>query len=560
MTAPADLGSSLFGGRYAIGGVLGVGASASVYEAEDTGAAPGEGRVAVKILHPHLADRPPVRAAFLSEAARVQGLRHPNVVAVRGRGLHDAGGVPLAWIALDLVDGPSLADLVAGHGRLTVAEAGAVLEGTLAALGAAHALGLVHRDVNPRNILLAREADDPISASQVRVLDFGLADAVGGTTVGGDILLAGTQEAGTGVVGSAAYMSPEQARGLPITEAGDLYQAGAVLYFLLTGQQPYPRESARQVLAAHVSAPPPVPSALVSSASALDRVVTRAMAKEPSRRYPDAYGFRDAIRGALASARISGEGRHQATRVIEPAGPAWLPATPPASGRVVDAGTGRFPVPSVTAERSPAAALAVAGIAAVAVIAVATAILGGNRTVAGALAGVPPTETPAAATPTPSRNVQPSPGPSRPVLVEVPALYGTIGDARGELRAVGLRLGAVSRVDSPQPDGTIIEQSPDTGVQVAWGTVVKVKVASGTNTVPVVSGLGYDEAMAVLRAAGFTSRDVPAEGATVVDSMPAAGSRTPVGTAVALTWSGGAQATPGPGADTASPSPSRPGG
>jgi eukaryotic-like serine/threonine-protein kinase len=224
-------------------------------------------------------------------------------------------------------------------------------------------------------------------------------------------------------------------------------------------------------------------------------------------------------------------------------------------------GTGRSPIPTVTAERSPAAALAVAGIAAVAVIAVATAILGGNRTVAGALASVLPTQTPAAATPTPSPTVQPSPGPSRPVLVRVPALYGTVGDARGELRALGLRLGTVTRVDSPRPDGTILEQSPDSGVQVAWGTVVRVKVASGTNTVPVVAGLGYDEAMAALRAAGFTSADVPGDGATVVDSStPAAGTRAAVGTAVSLTWTGVAPATPVPGPDPGSPSPSGPGG
>ena len=183
-------------------------------------------RVAVKILHPHLADRPEVRAAFLEEASRAEGLHHQNIVAVRGCGLHDAGGVTLAWIALDLVEGTSLADLVARQGRLTVGEAATVMDGTLAALGAAHALGIVHRDVTPRNIMLTRkDADEAISAVQVRVLDFGLSDVAGGTTVGGDVLLTGGQDAGTTVVGSAAYMSPEQAQGRPITEAGDLYEA-----------------------------------------------------------------------------------------------------------------------------------------------------------------------------------------------------------------------------------------------------------------------------------------------------------------------------------------------
>ncbi len=590
MTAGTGAHNGLFGGRYAIGSVIGVGASASVYEAEDVRAAAESRRLALKILHPHLADRPEVRDAFLLEASRARGLQHPNVVAVHGCGLHDAGGVTLAWIALDLVEGPSLADWVAEHGRMTVPEAAAVALGTLAALGTAHQLGIVHRDVTPRNIMLARRTDEPIAAYQVRVLDFGLADAAGATTVGGDVLLAGNDGSGATVVGSAHYMSPEQTQGLPIAATGDLYQTGAVLHFLLTARPPYPRDTLEQVLTAQVAAPPPVPSALVPSASPLDRVVTKAMAKEPSRRYPDAYSFGVAVRGALASLALSGHG-YQPTMVMGAApsrpvtssarmpdaasttprqsgagsspvtagssnptptrGPTRAPSGPPSSARVPP----RPSLPSVQEpERGPAAGLAIAGIAVVAVLAVASAIMG-NQSAAAPLPGV---TSPASLVPSPVASPSPSPSPANPVLVTVPTLHGTLADVHDELRRMGLRLGRVTRIDSAAVAGQILEQSPDAGLQVAWGSVVKVDVASGFNSVPAVAELSYDQAVSALRGSGFRCTDAPQPIATILGTTPAAGTRAQVDTPVALVWSDSVAPSPTP--ESPSPGPSEPGG
>lgn len=383
----ALLDHALFGGRYVLGDLLGVGGTASVFAAEDIGADPtpsedrpvmpaGEhappsalrspdtssppGRpVALKILHPHLSADAASRDAFLAEARAAQELRHPNIAAVRASGVQEAAGVVLAWIALDLVDGGSVGERVESTGPLPPSEAAAVLDGVLAALAVAHGVRLVHRDVSPANVLLhGARPGEALRAEHVRLVDFGLADAAGRTAVGRGVLRAGEDtlrdgpgpdgsavtvvlgaaqgrtvaaagagiragggEAGAArtVVGNPQFMSPEQAQGRPVRPAGDLYQAGALLYYLLTGRPPYPRGTAAQVLDAHVSAPPPVPSALVPGARVFDRVVTRAMHKTPVRRFRDA----GEMRAALAEA-------------VERMGPAGGVA--PGSGGAADAG------------------------------------------------------------------------------------------------------------------------------------------------------------------------------------------------------------------------------
>ncbi|WP_411701256.1 serine/threonine-protein kinase, partial [Conyzicola sp.] len=311
-----DLPATLIDGRYRLGELLGVGGSASVFAADDLAdlddAGQPSSRVALKMLHPHLCETEASRDAFLREARQAQALRHPNIVAVRAYGLHDTGGVTMAWIALDLVDGESVGELVAARGRLDVTDAATVLDGVLAGLAVAHAAGLVHRDISPANVLITAH-DGELLASHVLLVDFGLADVTGRTAVGRDVLLAEsvgdsvTDATATdiGVIGNAAFMSPEQAQGKPVRAAGDLYQAGALLYFLLTGRVPYPRDTTAQVLEAHVSAPPPVPSVLAPAARPLDRVVTRAMTKTPARRFRHAAEFRAAIATAVEAVALA---------------------------------------------------------------------------------------------------------------------------------------------------------------------------------------------------------------------------------------------------------------
>lgn len=295
MTSPlgdrtADLPGDLLGGRFRLGDLLGVGGSASVFEAVDVDD-PASGPVAVKLLHPHLCDSPEARADFLREAEVARTVRHENLTRVHAAGVHEAAGVWTPWLAVELVAGGSVAERVRERGPLDVLESVAVTRGVLAALGALHAAGYVHRDVTPGNVLLAgpRSAapvGGVLTAADVRLADFGTADA------SGRVALA---RAGGGVVGTAAFISPEQAAGLPVRAAADLYQAGALLYFMLTGQPPFPRATPAQVVDAHLSAPPPVPSALARDARPLDRIVTRAMTKTPARRFRDAEEFSVAL-------------------------------------------------------------------------------------------------------------------------------------------------------------------------------------------------------------------------------------------------------------------------
>lgn len=314
-------------GRYRLGELLGSGGSASVFAAVDIGT--GD-RVALKILHPHLSGEPAARTAFLEVARRTQTLRHANIAAVLETGVHDDAGGPVAWIALELADGSSLAEHVERSGALDPVEALGVMDGVLRALEAAHAVGLIHRDVSPANIMVAAGEDGRVGSAGTRLLDFGLADAAGQAAVGRDVLrsetvgqadraraeasgadagadvdvdrrAAGEQAVPAGVIGNVAYMSPEQLRGEAVDERGDVYQAGGVLHFALTARPPFARTSAVETMRAHLSSPPPVASVLDSRIPrSIDRIVVRALLKDPADRFPDAASMRAEVVDALA--------------------------------------------------------------------------------------------------------------------------------------------------------------------------------------------------------------------------------------------------------------------
>lgn len=229
--------SRVIAGRFRLGELLGTGGSASVFAAVDERTALN---VALKVLHPHLSERPAAREAFLAEARRAQPLRHPHIVGVLGVGVDHGADAPVAWIALERAAGSSLAQHVSRHGPLSPAEAVVVLDGVLQALEAAHAIGLIHRDVSPSNVMVARDASGAVAADGVRLLDFGLADAAGNAALGTDDLLSVDAKGRAGVMGNINYMSPEQVRGMPVDARGDVYQAGALLHFALTGRPPLP--------------------------------------------------------------------------------------------------------------------------------------------------------------------------------------------------------------------------------------------------------------------------------------------------------------------------------
>src|SRR5215216_4060770 len=275
-----DLEGQTLNGRYQLGSLLGVGGMARVYLATDRVL---ERQVAVKVLSPPYAQDPVFVERFRREARSAARLSHPNIVAVFDSG-SDAGR---HYLVMEYVAGQSLAQLLTRQGRLTPRRAAELAVEVCAALAAAHAQGLVHRDVKPANVLVGAEG-------RVKVTDFGIVKA------------AATTLTGTGtVLGTAAYLSPEQAQGGPVDARSDLYGLGCVLYELLTGRPPFGSgaDSPQVALAArHVSEPPELPSVHNPQLDrALDVVVLTALAKQPDQRYQSAIEMQDALERVLAA-------------------------------------------------------------------------------------------------------------------------------------------------------------------------------------------------------------------------------------------------------------------
>jgi eukaryotic-like serine/threonine-protein kinase len=271
---------SRVGGRYLLRGVLGRGGMATVHRARDEVL---DRDVAIKLLHAHLAQDPAFLDRFRREARAAAALSHPNVVAVHDWGETDEG----PFLVLQLIDGPSLREVLRHRGRLLPEEAIAVLGPAAAGIGAAHAAGLVHRDVKPENLLLGLDG-------AVRVTDFGLARAAASatSTFGTDVL-----------VGSPHYLSPEAVRGEPLDPRADVYALGVVLYEALTGRPPYEAESPFATAVQHTSRRVPPPSEAAEGVpAALDQVVHRATEPDRADRFADARAFATALAGAMPDA------------------------------------------------------------------------------------------------------------------------------------------------------------------------------------------------------------------------------------------------------------------
>ncbi|MFC7643517.1 protein kinase [Streptosporangium lutulentum] len=255
----------LLDGRYRVESRIARGGMATVYLALDIRL---DRTVAVKVMHRSLAEDPSFVRRFIGEAKSVASLSHPNVVHVFDQGT-DGDNV---YLSMEYVPGRTLRDVLRDRGRLPAREALEVMIPVLAALGAAHQAGLVHRDVKPENVLLS---DD----GRVKVVDFGLARAI-----------EATNQTRTGVmIGTIGYMSPEQVTSGATDARSDVYSAGIMLFELLTGRQPYEGETPMSVAYRHVHDTVPLPSALLpGSPVLLDTLVARATARDPAARPADA--------------------------------------------------------------------------------------------------------------------------------------------------------------------------------------------------------------------------------------------------------------------------------
>jgi serine/threonine-protein kinase len=583
---------TLIDGRYRIVRKLGSGGMADVYMAEDQQLGR---RVALKVLHRRFAEDEQFVERFRREASSAAGLSHPNVVSIFDRGEWDG----TYYISMELVEGRTLKDIVREKGAAPPEAAVDITLQILRAARYAHQRGIVHRDIKPHNVLI----DDD---GRVRVTDFGIARA--GTS---DITETGS------VMGTAQYLSPEQAQGRPVDERADLYAIGIVLYELLTGQVPFDAEQPVSVALKQVSELPVPPANLVPAIPpAIDAVVLHALEKEPDRRYQSADEFIAALETARAEpqqippAPVIVEEEHDRSRwwlwvlialaliaiavglyltlrpeqltvpdvidresatasqilqnrgfevdivtVVNPdverdhvAAQDPRPNTEAPEGSTVtitvSAGPGDAAVPSVEGMPQDEAeqTLKDAGFETRVERTYSDDVRNGR-----VIGTSPPAGT------TLERGSQVTLNVSRgPEQVEVPDVTGESQEnARSALEGAGLRVGKITREESGEAPGTVIEQSPAAGQQVDKGAAVDLTVAEPT-AIPDVVDLTEEEAQAELEDAGFevTVRDQaitdPAQEGIVLEQSPSAGEERRQGSRVTIIVGRAAPETPTP--------------
>ena len=475
------LSASELGGRYRVEARIGSGGMGEVYRGVDTVL---DRTVAIKILLPQFARDANFVDRFRREAQAAARLNHPNLV-----GIYDSGADgETQFIVMEFIEGRTLEDFMSSGGRFDVGHAVEVAEKICEALAYAHVAGVIHRDIKPANVMVTRQGE-------VKVMDFGIARIVAGPQ---------TAPQTSAVLGTAAYISPEQAQGQPVDGRSDIYSLGAVLYEMLTGRPPFTGDSPVAVAYKQVNESPVLPSiANPAVTPLLDAVLMRALAKNPANRYQTADEFRADLERArlgqdvLATPLMPAGG--DATQVISrPQATAILPPqeSPPGSGRKVWLGV-------------------LIGIIAVAVLAGAGYLLA-----QGLLGNKDDTTTP----------------------VPVPTVIGFTQDrAIQELESVNLKAAVKSRVSATVKPGRVVDQDPVAGTTLAPGSTVTIFVAKAPPTVvvPTFTGLTLDAAQTlananhlVLRPTDGVSDTVPV--GSIISQDPPPGGEVQVGSEVAV--------------------------
>ncbi len=545
---------SILGGRYRLLELLGQGGMATIYRARD---AQLERDVAVKVLRPEFGQDPDFVARFRDEARAAASLSHPNIVAVFDFG-QDASGDQ--FIVMELVDGQDLASILRENGPLAPRQAARIGSDVAKALHAAHTRGIVHRDVKPSNILISRDG-------RVKVADFGIARALDDAQV----TLPGV------TMGSVHYFAPEQARGESATAASDEYALGIVLFEMLTGQRPFSGDGAAAVALARLTTTPPRPAALRADVPpALDAIVARSMALNPTDRYPSAAAMGGALDGfladgstaaiaAAAAPAAAAAGLATAATVASaqarppvnyppdayarstppaPVSTRSTPPPPPGSGVPSPVGPYEEPEDEGSGPWAWVAGLLGLGILIVVVFLIFRMISGGGSASASASAS-------------PSASASGA-------IVTVPNLVNVLApDAAAQAAALGLStVRAATQSSTTVPADTVLAQDPPPGTSVPSGTVIKLTVAIGPSAVPVpdLRTMTLSNAANALAAVGLklgTSTEaydpiVPV--GQIISQDPGPGVSLAPGGAVNYTISKGPQPTPSP-TPTAPPTP-----
>ncbi|MHC3470226.1 Stk1 family PASTA domain-containing Ser/Thr kinase [Streptomyces sp. 7R007] len=498
------------GGRYELGQVLGRGGMAEVYLAHDTRL----GRtVAVKTLRADLARDPSFQARFRREAQSAASLNHPAIVAVYDTGEDYIDGVSIPYIVMEYVDGSTLRELLHSGRKLLPERAMEMTIGILQGLEYAHRNGIVHRDIKPANVMLTRNG-------QVKVMDFGIARAMG------DAGMTMTQTAA--VIGTAQYLSPEQAKGEQVDARSDLYSTGCLLYELLTVRPPFVGDSPVAVAYQHVREEAQPPSVFDPEITPeMDAIVLKALVKDPNYRYQSADEMRADIEACLDGQPVA------ATAAMGSVGYGGYPDDQPTTALRADAGAGATTMlPPMNPDdggygyddrpdrrrqkksNTSTILLVVAGI-----LVLVGAILIGKWAFGGGGVGND--------------------------TVSVPNLVGlSQSDAEKQLTNSDLKLGTVKQQPCEnQSKGNVCSQDPAKNTEVKKESTVNLVVSTGAPKVqvPSVIGLSLDDAKSKLEGDDYQfkvetkTRESSEDPNTVLDQNPIGGKEVEKGTTVTLT-------------------------
>ena len=498
----------LLGGRYELDGVVGRGGMAEVYRARDIRL---DRIVAIKTLRTDLARDQIFQARFRREAQSAASLNHPSIVAVYDTGEDMTSGVPVPYIVMEYVDGRTVRDLLQEGHRLLPERSLEIIDGVLRALDYSHQAGIVHRDIKPGNVMVTRNGD-------IKVMDFGIARAMS------DAQATMTQTAQ--VIGTAQYLSPEQARGERVDSRSDLYSTGCLLYELLTGRPPFTGDSPVAIAYQHVRENPVPPSRVDPDVPPwADGIVLKAMAKSPADRYQTAADMRADLQRAASGMPVAAapptrfdmypQTQRMGTGTMMAGATSQIPPVEDYdyAGRDYDyagsggrGGTNRRWIPWVLG-----VVLVIAVVGGVAYYLLA----GAGKTYA------------------------------------VPLVNGEpVATAQAQIKAQHLRSTLVYRNSNSVKANTVINSNPAEGNNVPANTLVTLFVSKGQApvAVPNVVGQQQDQAAATLQSKGFkvdtkTDATSSSPAGQVISQNPSGGTAAP-GATITITVSGGAVSVP----------------
>ncbi|HTA02048.1 MAG TPA: Stk1 family PASTA domain-containing Ser/Thr kinase [Streptosporangiaceae bacterium] len=555
----------LLGGRYELDGIVGRGGMAEVFRARDIRL---DRIVGVKTLRDDLARDQTFQARFRREAQSAASLNHPSIVAVYDTGEDMAGSLPVPYIVMEFVDGRTLRDLLRDDRRLLPERAAEITDGVLRALDYSHRNGIVHRDIKPGNVMLTRSGD-------VKVMDFGIARAVS------DSQMTMTQTAQ--VIGTAQYLSPEQARGERVDARSDLYSTGCLLYELLTGRPPFTGDSPVAIAYQHVKEDPVPPSQVDREVPGwADAIVLKAMQKDPGDRYQSAGEMRNDIQRALSGAPVAapmladgyGAGtRRMGSTATQVAG--RTAGIPPYRYGPEDGGPDGPPQrqrrvwPWVVL-----ATVVVVLIAAIVLIKYVTGNSGGvavpnvinspltaaeqSITSVGLKVGTVTAKQSASVTKDLVISTNPAFGSNEPKGSPVSIVYSigpkpvatklvppVVGETRGPaisaLRKAGFQVAVIAGQSPTAPANTVISQTPSGNTSQPVGSTVTISVTGATVTVPTsVLGMTQAQAQSLLSSAPYNYNVTVQPGAgngavgTVYQTSPPVGTALPSGSAITI--------------------------